>query len=286
MQKRLPHALLLHVPEHSNLEPLLRQIAALIFGVPEINNLTDEPDIACLEAQGQQIKLEDLRRLLAPIYLTSYRAKAKIITISPLENLNRAAANAFLKILEEPPEDCYFLLISHRLNWLIPTLKSRLQTIKARLSNRDKLNYLHAVYHLSEVDSLKALRIARGDLKIIDKIKQQKDFWRLRRELITVLSGEKLAFEVGEKTADHYQDILYWLLSFVADAYFLLLGVSKEQIANSDQVALLRELAKKHQSLNLYRHYQSLLRLKDLDGRHINVNQSLAISAILLKLSC
>jgi len=52
--------------------------------------------------------------------------------MEPAEALNAYAANALLKLLEEPPGAVHFLLISHRPDRLLPTIRSRCQTVAFR----------------------------------------------------------------------------------------------------------------------------------------------------------
>ena len=59
------------------------------------------------------------------LYLTSHRQGAKVVVIYLAEELNNNAANALLKSLEEPPPATYFILASHRLRLLAPTVISR-----------------------------------------------------------------------------------------------------------------------------------------------------------------
>ena len=56
---------------------------------------------------------------------TAYRGRAKVIMIAPAEAMHPAAANAVLKMLEEPPGNTYFLLVSHQPDRLLPTIRSR-----------------------------------------------------------------------------------------------------------------------------------------------------------------
>lgn len=73
------------------------------------------------------IRIEQVRRLTDWAVSTSHRGKAKVALIYPADALNAAAANALLKTLEEPPPDVHFLLGAHRLDALLPTIRSRCQ---------------------------------------------------------------------------------------------------------------------------------------------------------------
>jgi len=54
----------------------------------------------------------------------------RIVLIHPAEALNAASANALLKMLEEPMPDVLFILITHQLQRLLPTIISRCQKVK------------------------------------------------------------------------------------------------------------------------------------------------------------
>lgn len=74
---------------------------------------------------SQDIRIEQIRRLNDWAVSTSHRGSAKVALIYPADALNPAAANALLKTLEEPPEAVQFLLGAHRLDALLPTIRSR-----------------------------------------------------------------------------------------------------------------------------------------------------------------
>jgi DNA polymerase-3 subunit delta' len=71
------------------------------------------------------IKIEAVRELIEYAHLSSHRNGQRVVLIEPAEALNPAAANALLKILEEPPADVLFLLVAHAPQRLLPTIKSR-----------------------------------------------------------------------------------------------------------------------------------------------------------------
>jgi len=71
------------------------------------------------------IKVENIRELADFINLTAHRHGPKLVLLDPAEAMNTAAANAFLKMLEEPPAGVSFLLVSHHWRRLLPTIRSR-----------------------------------------------------------------------------------------------------------------------------------------------------------------
>ncbi len=280
---RLPHALLFHAPAKLELDGMLKELAALLLQKPLIEDLSQTPDIHFIQSDGNQIKLAQINEILDELKLTSHGA-AKLVIISVIESFNLSAANAFLKTLEEPSDNTYFLLITHQLNWVIPTILSRVQVIDMVMSLNEKMQYLKQQYKLTQDDANKALRIARGDIKVIDRIKTDKDFWLTRKLLMMTMLGKTNAIEAAEKLSVSYVDAIYWLTSLVVDGYYLSQSVPFESIANIDQEVFLHKMAQKHTSDHLYGVYQKLLQLKNLHGKHVNINKQLALESMLLQL--
>ncbi|AJY46819.1 DNA polymerase III subunit delta' [Martelella endophytica] len=71
------------------------------------------------------ITVEEVRRAGHFLTQTSGTGNWRIVVVDAADDLNRNAANAILKILEEPPKNAMFLLISHAPGRLLPTIRSR-----------------------------------------------------------------------------------------------------------------------------------------------------------------
>jgi DNA polymerase-3 subunit delta' len=85
-------------------------------------------------AEGKhQIKVDQVRELLATLALTTSFSPRKVALIAPAEAMNRHAANALLKSLEEPPGDSVLILVSHDASSLPVTIRSRCQGIAVSL---------------------------------------------------------------------------------------------------------------------------------------------------------
>lgn len=87
------------------------------------------PDVVYIhqEKPNAAIKIDQIRALQHDIYQTPQCASHRMIVIHPADELNRAAANALLKILEEPPKHVIFILLARHLDTLPATLVSRCQ---------------------------------------------------------------------------------------------------------------------------------------------------------------
>lgn len=84
-----------------------------------------EEAAAATKKPGKQISVDRIRSLGEFVTTTAYRGRAKVIMIAPAEAMHPGAANAVLKILEEPPGNARFLLVSHQPDRLLPTIRSR-----------------------------------------------------------------------------------------------------------------------------------------------------------------
>lgn len=102
--------------------------AGLAAGVDEKAEKADKADGEegkKTRAPSKEIKIEQVRGLLDFCSVGSHRGGARVVVLAPAEALNVAAANALLKTLEEPPAGVLFLMVSARIDRLLPTIISR-----------------------------------------------------------------------------------------------------------------------------------------------------------------
>ena len=85
------------------------------------------PDFITVAASGNTIKIDQLRELQHNTYLRPINSDYKIFFFPDAEQLTEAAANSFLKILEEPPPGVVFLFTAVRSDRILPTIRSRCQ---------------------------------------------------------------------------------------------------------------------------------------------------------------
>ncbi|MDT8428819.1 MAG: DNA polymerase III subunit delta' [Pseudomonadales bacterium] len=90
----------------------------------------NHPDLLLItpEEGSNAIKVEQIRKLIEFTQRTAHGTKGRVILVYPAEAMATAPANALLKILEEPPQDTYFLLSSHQPGRLLATVRSRCQS--------------------------------------------------------------------------------------------------------------------------------------------------------------
>ncbi|WP_375619811.1 MULTISPECIES: DNA polymerase III subunit delta' [unclassified Bartonella] len=85
------------------------------------------------------ILVDDVRDIMHFLSRTSQDNGWRIVIIDSADDMNRNAANAILKILEEPPSKTLFVIIAHSSGKLLPTIHSRCQKISFRPLNNDEM---------------------------------------------------------------------------------------------------------------------------------------------------
>src|SRR5690606_36887041 len=112
------------------------------FGVPErhpiralleANAHPDYAELTLLEKDGvlaRNISVDQVRSLQRLIQSAPSLSARRIVVIDSADDLERSAANALLKKLEEPPTDMVFLLVCHAPGRLLPTIRSRCRTLR------------------------------------------------------------------------------------------------------------------------------------------------------------
>ena len=153
-------------------------------------NLTDDinhPDLSKLEVLPDKkligiSQIIDLRRKL---YESSFLGKNKVAIIPDLEKISLDGLNAILKILEEPPENTYFLLTTSFLNQIPLTIQSRCFDIK--ISTPDESVTLEWLKDYPKQDSLRALSLT-NNRPLLAKEFLEKKILHKRQEFIDEIS--------------------------------------------------------------------------------------------------
>jgi DNA polymerase-3 subunit delta' len=145
------------------------------------------PDLIVLQPieESKQIRIEQVRDLSAELALTSHQGGYKVAIVSPADALNRAAANAFLKTLEEPTPRTLLILVVTQPSRLPATVLSRCQRMVVRAPAREEaLAWLRALR--SDADWNAALDTL-GDAPLLAAQSDPKTLIEFARETRSVL---------------------------------------------------------------------------------------------------
>lgn len=154
---------------------------------PDFYELCPEiPEEGTTSRKLWQIKIDAVRDILEPLNQSSVRGGRRVVLIHPAESLNLQAANALLKILEEPPEAVVFVLVSHHRDSVLPTIKSRCRTLL--LPPPDKQTALQYVKNQG-IENAENLLAFHSHAPLFPHHPEQD---KLREDLLTVLSSPRL----------------------------------------------------------------------------------------------
>ncbi|MDF0599769.1 DNA polymerase III subunit delta' [Psychromarinibacter sp. C21-152] len=84
------------------------------------------------ERLRQEITVDEVRRLKHFFELSAADGGRRVVIVDAADEMNTSAANALLKLLEEPPADTTLLLIAHQPSRLLPTILSRCRRLRCR----------------------------------------------------------------------------------------------------------------------------------------------------------
>jgi len=117
--------------------------------------------------EGKQLNIskEESRNIIRDLSLTSFDGKYKFMVIWQPEYLHPSAANAILKILEEPPERTVFLLVTNDYRKLLSTIISRTQMfVIPGFSRQDVSNVLVQEYQVEQDKAISLAHLADGNM--------------------------------------------------------------------------------------------------------------------------
>ncbi len=124
------HAYLLHGPPGTGKRDAARAFAALLLGTDERRLAPgSHPDFALIEPEGEALLVDQVHELGAALRYRPQEAVRRVGLVDEADRLNRDAANAFLKTLEEPPGDVVLILVADDLGRVLPTVRSRCQAV-------------------------------------------------------------------------------------------------------------------------------------------------------------
>lgn len=177
------------------------------------------PDLYSVEADGNQIKVDQIRTLCSSLTSTAQQGGRRVAIIKSSEKLNTAAANALLKTLEEPGRDTLIFLQTDTPSRLMATISSRCQRLHFQLPSPDTLRQWIAAQITCDHDVTWCLPAMGGPIELLSALQSERYQQLLvyRKGWIQSLSSGHLCASltnIDEKQVSDALKVLYLVLRY------------------------------------------------------------------------
>jgi DNA polymerase III subunit delta' len=244
------------------------------------------PDFMLLQPEEGKsaIVISQIRDLITKLSLKPQFERYRVVMLETADKMNNAAANAFLKCLEEPNERTVIMLLSDRPSKLPATILSRCQKLAIITPNKETvLPWLkeqgitadaNALLGLAQGAPLLALSYAKdGVLTLRNDCFQQ---W------LAVATRKKHPIEIAELWLKLPESaLLFWLTSWVVDLIKCAYQSLADNLYNPDLQANLQSLSSQLDTQKLYCLYDLLLQSRGRLETQVN-KQSLFEEILIL----
>ncbi len=250
------------------------------------------PDIVFVNGEKDKatIGVEPIRDMITECLIKPFYNRHKVFIINDGDSLTVQAQNAFLKLIEEPPQYAVFIIVSTNAQSLLETVRSRAVTITfTPVSDSDIRNYIEAKYpDESRLDFL--VKYSMGIPGYVDKIIEREDFDVLREEVLNLvprlLSKNKAhAFDVAEFIDSHKDsaaEIYDMMLMYLRDAIIYASG-RPDKIINTDKADKIGLLASSYSSRLLALASDEIMTSKKMLERYVKASATALRAGLSIK---
>lgn len=223
------------------------------------------PDIIQVEpeAQGKNISIAQIRELTAKLVLKPQFSSIRTVLIHPADQMTRAAANGFLKYLEEPVARTTLLLITENSKLLPATIISRCQKLLIHAPKTETaIAWMQQQSNATEQDLRTLLQLAQGSpLKALENGTENLQLRKACFDTWIALADRRSeALDVAANWQQYdLEQLLTWLTSWVMDLIKHRFQLHPEVVFNTDLNTALKDLSPRLEFNSLFQLYDLLL---------------------------
>lgn len=224
---------------------------------------------------SDSISIHQIREMISKAVESGYEGKTKVFVISDVNRLRKETANSLLKIIEEPPQDTYFILLSYSLN-VLPTILSRCIPVKIEVPSLDELNVSEEVYEFFMGESEDIKQFIKGEYDLDMEVSYEQIGDIIKHYLETFDFAYKIELlNAVENLISNIKFLSELDLLSLADELDISIGKNREFLRYILYIIIVK--------LKNIRKTEKLLEIKE--GIAFNVNTSLALYNFMLNLS-
>jgi DNA polymerase III subunit delta' len=254
---------------------------------------SQHPDVGMILPFRRNLNVDAIRALEREAYFRPYEAQARVFIIEDADKMNDAASNALLKTLEEPPATSHIILIASRADTLLPTIRSRCQTIRfAPIAVEEIEAYLIKTCGFSPEDAALAARVSGGSLSRASSMVPA-SFRTQRSAMLSVLKAavadnkRELLVASEEmtdaKVKEEYEEKLGILEGLIHDLWLLRNGAGDAEILNMDMKPDLVPIAEAVESARLAGWLNEIEAM--YESFIVNINRKIATDALFIEMA-
>jgi len=255
---------------------------------------SEHADVAMARPFKNIIRVKPMRELEREANFRPFEGAARVFIVEDADTMNDIAANALLKILEEPPPASHLILTTSNPTALLATIRSRCQIIRfAPIPVEAVETFLTQEKNMPAEDARLLARTAQGSIgrALAGDVATYRERRETMLEILRALtltndrvellhSAESLA---AAKDRPEYEQRLDALEILIRDAWALALGRPGDTIVNGDLLAPLQEIAAEIKSAQAA---TWLKQIEELRGTlEVNLNRKIASDALLLTMA-
>jgi len=249
------------------------------------------PDLHIIRPEGASIKINQLRAVQDGAAFTAFGTGRQVFLMEQAEKMTLAAANCFLKILEEPPAGIVFILVTDDPAGILPTVVSRCQQYRFNpLSGEEVMQVLTntgtgACYNINSVRV--AAELSGGcpgrALNMLDGPDKRSAMLDLLMRIVRERPGSVFipVNELAER--ENLAEFINWLILFFRDVLIWQITGSTELMVNVDRHSYIVEMAGAYAKPEVMDILVTAGRASGLLAS--NVNQRLVLDYLLFKIA-
>ncbi|WP_163931145.1 hypothetical protein [Paraferrimonas sp. SM1919] len=242
LDNKLAHALLLPLGNANGAQLLLNEMTQLLFCYQNngcgsckaclLLKAGTHPDLHQIVADGNQIKVDQIRQLSQILAQTSQQGGPKLAIIKQAEKLNEAAANSLLKTLEEPSAASYIILQTEQSGLLPATILSRLQKMTLVAPGQQQIQ-AYLSQHNIDASLHWQSHIYGGPIALLDVTQDQQNQLQTIRKIWGMALRDKVATkELAQYTAE-MPALSLQVLCYLLQSKLLSIAASQPNFADS-----------------------------------------------------
>ena len=174
--------------------------------------LQDWYEFIGIENKQGFISVEESAEIVRKLTLKTFESKYKVMIIWMPEIMRTDASNKLLKIIEEPPDNTVFILVTENIEQIIGTILSRTQLIKInRLADKELNNALKEKFNLGYHEAQRIVHLADGNYNFAQSMaKQESVSMEIEKEFIDWMRM-CLFLSRPDKMRETYKNLNAWI---------------------------------------------------------------------------